>query len=53
MARHGLATFTPEEFDRTTGQLTWPKVLEQTQYDQYRNTLDELMKKRAYQAPDG
>ena len=49
MARHGLGTLSPEEFDRTTGQLTWPKVLEQKQYDQYRNTLDELMKKRAYQ----
>ena len=49
MAQHGLGTLSPEEFDRTTGQLTWPKVLEQKQYDQYRNTLDELMKKRAYQ----
>jgi hypothetical protein len=38
----------PDEFDRTTGRITWPKVLEQKQYDQYRNTLDELMKKRAY-----
>jgi hypothetical protein len=49
MSKHGLGTLTPEEFDRTTGTLTWPKVLEQKQYDQYRNVLDELMKKRAYQ----
>jgi hypothetical protein len=49
MARHALGSLTPEEFDRTTGQITWPKVLEQTQYDQYRNVLEELLKKRAYQ----
>jgi hypothetical protein len=49
LARHGLQPLTPEEFDRTTGQITWLKVLEQKQYDQYRSTFDELMKKRAYQ----
>jgi hypothetical protein len=49
VARHGLQPLTPEEFDRTTGQITWLKVLEQKQYDPYRNTLDQLMKKRAYQ----
>src|SRR3990170_5393550 len=49
MAKHGLGTLTPEEFDRTTGQVTWLKVLEQKPYDPYRNKLDELMKKRAYQ----
>jgi hypothetical protein len=48
LAKHGLGSLTPDEFDRTTGRITWPKVLEQKQYDQYRNTLDELMKKRAY-----
>jgi len=48
LAKHGLGSLTPDEFDRTTGLITWPKVLEQKQYDQYRNTLDELMKKRAY-----
>lgn len=47
--RHGLGTLSPEEFDRTTGLIAWPKVLEQSQYDQYRNTLEELLKKRAYQ----
>ena len=49
LAKHGLGTLTPDEFDRTTGQVTWLKVLEQPQYDQYRNKLDELLKKRAYQ----
>jgi hypothetical protein len=49
LARHGLQSLTPEEYDRTTGQITWLKVLEQTQYDQYRKTLEELMQKRAYQ----
>ena len=48
LAKHGLGSLTPEEFDRTTGRITWPKVLEQKQYDPYRNTLDELLKKRAY-----
>jgi hypothetical protein len=49
LSKHGLGSLTPEEFDRTTGTLTWPKVLEQKQYDKYRNVLDALMKKRAYQ----
>jgi hypothetical protein len=48
LAKHGLTSLTPEEFDRTTGQITWLKVLEQEQYDQYRNQLDELFKKRSY-----
>ncbi len=48
LAKHGLGTLTPEEFDRTTGTIAWPKILEQQRYDQYRNKLDELMKKRAY-----
>jgi hypothetical protein len=49
LARHGLESLTPQEYDRTTGQITWPKVLEQKEFDAYRNTLDELMRKRAYQ----
>jgi hypothetical protein len=48
LAKHGLGTLTPEEFDRTTGTITWLKVLEQKEYDEYRNKLDALMKKRAY-----
>ena len=49
LARYGLKSLTPEEFDRTTGTVNWLKVLEQKQYDQYRLTLDQLLKKRAYQ----
>jgi hypothetical protein len=49
LARHGLESLTPQEYDRTTGQITWPKVLAQKEFDAYRNTLDELMRKRAYQ----
>lgn len=48
LANHGLQSLTPEEFDRTTGAINWPKVLDQKQYDQYRNTLDQMLKKRAY-----
>jgi hypothetical protein len=48
LAKHGLGTLTPEEFDRTTGTVTWPKILEQSSYNQYRNTLDQLFKQRAY-----
>jgi hypothetical protein len=48
MDKHGLGYLTPEEFDRTTGTVNWPKVLTQKEYDQYRNTLDELLKARAY-----
>ncbi|MFO0792214.1 MAG: hypothetical protein U0805_22375 [Pirellulales bacterium] len=46
--KHGLKSLTPEEFDRTTGTVAWPKVLDQGQYDQYRKTLDKLLKQRAY-----
>jgi hypothetical protein len=48
MATHGLQSLSPQEFDRTTGAVNWPKVLDQKQYDAYRNTLDQLLKKRAY-----
>ena len=48
MATHGLQSLTPEEFDRASGAVNWPKVLDQKQYDQYRLTLDQLLKKRAY-----
>jgi hypothetical protein len=46
--KHGLTSLTPEEFDRATGIVIWPRVLEQKQYDQYRTVLDKLMKQRAY-----
>jgi hypothetical protein len=48
LAKNRLPPLSPEEFDRTTGTVTWPKVLTQSQYDQYRNTLDTLLKKRSY-----
>ncbi|MCI0493281.1 MAG: hypothetical protein L0Z07_10135 [Planctomycetes bacterium] len=47
VAKHGLKSLTPDQFDRTTGKINWPKVLYQKQYDPYRNTLDELFDKRA------
>lgn len=48
LANHGLKSLTTDEFDRTTGAINWPKVLDQTQYDEYRRTLDTLFKQRAY-----
>ena len=48
MSRHGLQSFTPEEFDRASGTVNWLRILEQKQYDQYRVVLDKLMKERAY-----
>ena len=49
IARRGSLTLSPQEFDRSTGQILWPKVLEQTAYDSYRTKLDALFKNRAYQ----
>jgi len=48
LANHGLKSLTTDEFDRTTGAINWPKVLDQSQYDEYRRTLDKLFKQRAY-----
>lgn len=48
LSNHGLGNLTPAEFDRTTGTINWPKVLEQSQYDPYRSTLDKAFKQRAY-----
>jgi hypothetical protein len=48
LANHGLQSLTPEEFDRTTGTIVWPKVLDQDQYAKYRTTIDKLFKQRAY-----
>lgn len=49
LARYGLQSLTPQEFDRSTGAVNWLKILQQSQYDQYRLTLDNLLKKRAYE----
>jgi hypothetical protein len=48
MEKHALGNLTPEDFDRTTGTINWPKVLTQQEYDQYRKPMDELFKQRAY-----
>jgi hypothetical protein len=48
MEKRRLPPLTPEEFDRTTGHIAWPKILQQSQYDQYRTKMDELFKQRAY-----
>jgi hypothetical protein len=48
LAKYGLKSLTPEEFDRATGVCNWPKVLTQVQYDEYRLALDKLLKQRAY-----
>ena len=48
LAKHGLQSLSSEEFDRTTGQINWPKILEQSQYDQYRKTIDSLFQERSY-----
>lgn len=47
MEKNRLQPLTTQEFDRTTGQITWPKELQQSQYDIYRKQLDELFVKRA------
>lgn len=48
LARYGLKSLTPEEFDRATGVCNWPNVLMQPQYDEFRLVLDKLLKQRAY-----
>jgi hypothetical protein len=48
IARRGSLDFAPEEFDRTTGTVNWPKVLQQTAYDSYRKTFDTVFHDRSY-----
>jgi len=48
LSAHGLGTLTTEEFDRMSGAINRPKVLDQPQYATYRTTLDKLFKQRAY-----
>src|SRR5262245_35026360 len=45
----GSLDLSSEDFDRTTGAINWPSILQQPDYAQYRNTLDELFKKRSYE----
>jgi hypothetical protein len=49
IANLGNMELTPQEFDRTSGRVTWPKVLEQSQYNPYRSVLDKMFQQRAYQ----
>jgi hypothetical protein len=48
LQNHGLGTLSSEEFDRTSGAINWPKILDQAQYAPYRNTIDKSFKQRAY-----
>jgi len=48
VARRGSLDLSTDEFDRTTGQVNWPKVLDQSVYDPYRTKLDELLHDRSY-----
>jgi hypothetical protein len=48
VARRGSLDLSPEEFDRTTGAISWPKILEAKTYDSYRTTLDQLFHDRSY-----
>lgn len=48
VSRRGSLDFAPEEFDRTTGAVNWPKILQQPIYSQYRTTLDTAFHDRSY-----
>jgi len=48
LENHGLGTLSSEEFDRTSGSINWPKILDQAQYAPYRDTIDKCFKQRAY-----
>ncbi len=48
VTRRGSLDLSTEEFDRTTGQVNWPKVLEQSAFDQYRTQMDSILKERSY-----
>ncbi len=48
IARRGSLDFSPEEFDRTTGKVNWPRILQQTTFDPYRTTLDTIFHDRSY-----
>ena len=48
LAKHGLQPLSSSDFDRTTGHVNWPKILEQPQYDDYRKTIDQLFQERSY-----
>lgn len=47
LQKHGLKPLTADQFDRTTGAITWPGPLKGSEYDQYRQIIDTTFKKRA------
>jgi hypothetical protein len=48
VARRGSLDLSTDEFDRTTGQVNWPKILQQSAYDPFRTKLDALFHDRSY-----
>lgn len=48
VARRGSLDLSTDEFDRTTGQVNWPKILQQSAYDPYRTQLDTMFHDRSY-----
>jgi hypothetical protein len=48
IARRGSLDLSTEEFDRTTGKVNWPKILQQSAYDPYRTKLDTAFHDRSY-----
>lgn len=47
LERTGLKSLTSDEFDRTSGEITWPGPLKQAQYDEYRQEFELAFQKRA------
>ena len=47
LAKKRLSPLTPQEFDPATGKVTWPMLLQDPKWDEYRKPLDELLAKRA------
>jgi hypothetical protein len=48
IARRGSLDLSTDEFDRTTGQINWPKILQQSAYDPYRTKFDTIFHDRSY-----
>lgn len=46
-ARVLLKPLTPKEFNATTGAVNWPPLLQDSQYDEFRQPLTELFARRA------
>lgn len=47
LKKNGLKPLTAQQFDRTTGEITWPGPLRGSEYDQYRKIIDASFKTRA------